>query len=206
MSSEIAGTTSPVDKSKPPTEKVLGSTRKMTEAEIDKEVNQAVDTAIKVRDEYLFLVEVVNTTEPSEVEFKYLPMKKIDPFAVLMYKRLKKWHKKPISMDYTLWGCDRDGNEGDGERFVEELTSEEEIIFRRAPCDPTRKMRRKKVNDDDEDDDEEENDHDPDNYEVELNSEWVKMMDAACDSIMTPHQARTVYGQLPWVRIIVSQD
>ena len=31
--------------------------------------------------------------EPIEAASKYLPMKKTDPFAILMYQRLKKLHK-----------------------------------------------------------------------------------------------------------------
>ena len=86
----------------------------------------------------LFLVEVIDTTEPSEAVSRYLPMKKSDPFAILMYQRVQEFHgfifkggKKP--MDYTLFGCDTSGNEGDSAEITANISREEEKLFRRAP-------------------------------------------------------------------------
>ena len=190
MSSEIAGTSSSEDKSEPFTEKVLGSKRKI----------------ISVQEEYLFLVEVVNTDVPGEAESKYVPMQRHHPFAVLMYERLKYWYKnyedypegeKQPLMDYTLCACDYDGNEGDGKKFVAELDRHE--VECRSPgtmMGLSSKKRRKNPIEDGY----------YEYYEIDLNNEWRKMLDAAYDSDITPYQARTVYGQIPWVRIVLSQD
>ena len=146
----------------------------------------------------LFLVEVIDTTEPGEAVSRYLPMKKTDPFAIVMYKRVKKYMKiarMETSMDFELHACDASGNEGDAPFFLEdELSSKEEKIFSRAPFDETRKMKKKQVKDDDDDDE----DDDADDYEVDLYDEWAKMMDAAEKSVLTPYDARTLYGQLLW--------
>ena len=162
----------------------------------------------------LFLIEMIDTTEPSEAVSKYLPMKKTDPFAIVMYKRVKKNMKIARSghdetrMDFVLHGCDTSGNEGDAGFLLEdELSSKEEKIFRRAPFDEKRKMKKKQVKDDDDDDDgNDDEDDDADDYEVDLYDEWAKMIDAAEKSTMTGYEARTMYGQLPWVHIIVSED
>jgi hypothetical protein len=163
----------------------------------------------------LFLVEMIDTTEPSEAVSRYLPMKKSDPFAILMYQRVKKLMKiargghGETRMDFELHGCDTSGNEGDAGFLLEdELSSKEEKIFRTAPFDEKRKMKKKQVKEDDEDDedDEDEEDDDADDYEVDLYDEWAKMMDAAENSTLSPYDARTLYGKLLWVRIIKSED
>ena len=111
-------------------------------------------------------------------------------------------------MDFELYGCDTSGNEGDAGFLLEdELSSKEVNIFRRAPFDEKRKMKKKQVKDDDDDDDgDDDEDDDADDYEVDLYDEWAKMMDAAENSTLTPYDARTLYGQLLWVRIIKSED
>ena len=164
----------------------------------------------------LFLIEIIDTTEPSEAVSKYLPMKKTDPFAILMHQRVKNQMKiargghGETRMDFELHGCDTSGNEGDAGFLLEdELSSKEVNIFRRAPFDEKRKMKKKQVKDDDDDGDDDgddDEDDDADDYEVDLYDEWAKMMDAAENSTLTPYDARTLYGQLLWVRIIKSED
>ena len=165
----------------------------------------------------MYLVEVIETIEPCEALSKYLPMNETDPFAILMYRRIKKkmktiWGKHgETRMDFELHGCDASGNEGDADSILEEeLSRKEEKIFRNAK----RKMKNKQVEDDDDDDDDDDNDDDDDDdddddaddYQVDLHDEWAKMMDAADNSTLTPYDARTLYGQLFWVRITKSEE